>query len=270
MTILTEGCYNFEVPKIKRRPYQSLVRQRQADDTRRRIVEATRQLLQSEGYAGMTIEAIAQRAEVSAQSVYAIFKSKTGILIALLDQSTFGPEYEEIVKQTLSASDPETRLRLAAGVARQIRGVQSAVFDLMRGAGVVAPELAKLEQQRERLRYEREEGMVTFLRSSGRLRPGLSRKTARDIFWMLTGGEVYRMLTSERGWSPQKYQDWLADTLVRSLLTPGRPSPARSRAVRRDSTGSRFEEGPRKWVKRRYRTVADSIQTDGSWPWDVA
>src|SRR2546426_12784178 len=86
---------------------------------------------------------------------------------------------------------------------------QSAAFELMRGAGVVAPELAKLEQQRERLRYDREERVITFLRNAGRLRPGLSHKTARDIFWMFTGGDVYRMLVRERGWSPQKYQDWL-------------------------------------------------------------
>lgn len=92
------------------------------------------------------------------------------------------------MRQAFGANDPETRLRLAAGVARQIRGAQSAVFDLMRGAGVVAPELAKLQQQRERLRYEKEEGMINFLRDSGRLRPGLSYKAARDIFWMLTGG----------------------------------------------------------------------------------
>jgi len=210
------------LPKTKQRAYKSLVRQRQAEDTRRRIVEATGRLLQSEGYAGMTIEAIAHRAEVSAQSVYAIFKSKTGILIALLDQSTFGSDYEKVVRQAVSESDPETRLRLAAVVARQIRGAQSAAFDLMRGAGVVAPELAKLQQQRERLRYEKEEGVITFLRESGRLRPGLSHKDARDIFWMLTGGDVYRMLVSERRWSPQHYQDWLADTLVHSLLSTGK------------------------------------------------
>ena len=138
--------------KTKMRPYKSLVRERQADDTRRRIVEAARQLLQTEGYDGMTIEAIARRAEVSAPSVYAIFKSKTGLLIALLDQSMFGADYEEVVRQTLSATDPETRLRRAAAVSRQIRCAQSAAFDLMRSAGVVAPELAKLEQQRERLR----------------------------------------------------------------------------------------------------------------------
>src|SRR5258708_8442932 len=107
------------MPKIKKRLYKSLVRQRQAGATRLRIVEATRQLLQTEGYAGMTIEGIAQRAEVSAQSVYAIFKSKTGILTELLDQSTFGADYEDAVRQALSASNPETRLRLAAPISPQ-------------------------------------------------------------------------------------------------------------------------------------------------------
>jgi AcrR family transcriptional regulator len=208
--------------KVRKRPYKSLVRQRQAGDTRRRIVEATRQLLLSEGYAGMTIESIAQRAEVSAQSVYAIFKSKTGILTELLDQSTFGADYDEAVGLALGATVPETRLRLAAPIARQIHDAQSAVFDLLRGAGVVAPELAKLERQRENLRYERQEAMIISLRDAGRLRPGLEHATARDIFWMLTGRDVYRMLVRERGWSSQKYQDWLADTLVRSLLTPGK------------------------------------------------
>ncbi len=219
------------MPKIKKRLYKSLVRQRQAGDTRLRIVEATRQLLQSEGYAGMTVEGIAQRAEVSAQSVYAIFKSKTGILTELLDQSTFGPDYEDAVRRALSASDPETRLRLAAPIARQIHDAQSATFDLLRGAGVVAPELAKLERQRERLRYERQERMITSLRDARRLRPALDYTTARDIFWMLTGRDVYRMLVRERGWSSQKYEDWLADTLVHSLLTPEGLRPSRRRPV---------------------------------------
>jgi AcrR family transcriptional regulator len=216
------------VAKIKTRPYKSLVRQRQAGDTRRRIVEATRQLLQSEGYAGMTIEAIAQRAEVSAQSVYAAFKSKTGILTELLDQSAFGADYEDAVHQALSASEPEDRLRLTARIARQIHDAQSAAFDLLRGAGVVAPELAKLEQQREGLRYERQEQMIISLREAGRIRPELDYGTARDIFWMFTSRDVYRMLVRERGWSSHKYQDWLADTLVHSLLIPVRPKPVRS------------------------------------------
>ena len=206
--------------KTKKRPYRSLVRERQASDTRVRIVEATRQLLQSDGYAQMTIDAIAQRAEVSAQSVYAIFKSKTGILRELLDQAAFGPDYESAVQRALSARDPVTRLRLAAPIARGIHESQSATLDLLRGAGVVAPELAKLERQKECQRYERQEGTIALLRDSHKLREGLDYTTARDIFWTLTGRDVYRMLVQERGWSAQKYQDWLSDILVRSLLTP--------------------------------------------------
>jgi AcrR family transcriptional regulator len=218
--------YFLWLPQTTRSPYKSQVRERQAADTRRRIVVATLKLLQKEGYAGMTIEAIARRAEVSAPSIYAIFKSKTGILAELLDQSTFGPKYDEAVRRALSETDPETRLRLAAPIARQIHDAQSATFDLLRGSGVVAPELAKLEHQRECLRYERQERMIISLREARRLRPDLDYTTARDIFWMLTGRDIYRMLVRERGWSSQKYEDWLADALVRSLL--GAPRKTRN------------------------------------------
>jgi AcrR family transcriptional regulator len=198
-------------------------------------VEATRRLLRSKGYAGTTIEAIAQGAGVSAASVYSIFKSKTGILTALLDQSTFGPGYEEAVRQALSAGEAETRLRLAAGIARQIHDAQSAIFDLLRGAGVVAPELAKLEQQRESLRYERQERMIVSLREARRLRPELDYASARDIFWMLTGRDVYRMLVRERGWTSEKYQNWLADTLISSLITTPKANPARKPGTKQHS-----------------------------------
>ena len=206
------------MPKSVRRAYKSLTRQRQAHETRGRIVEATRQLLEAEGYAGMTVEAVARRAEVAVQTVYAVFGSKTGILAELLNQTTFGSDYEDTVRQTLEEKDPEKRLRGAARIARQIHDAQRAGFDLLRGAGVVAPELARLEQERERIRYEREEAMILSLRDAKRLHPGLSYRAARDILWTLTGSDVYRMLVRERGWSSQKYQDWLADTLVHSLL----------------------------------------------------
>ncbi len=224
------------MPKIKKRLYTSPVRQRQAGDTRRRIVEATRHLLESEGYAGMTIEAIARRAEVSAQSVYGIFKSKTGILVELLDQAAFGADYEDSVRQAMSTTDPESRLRFAARIARQIHDAQSITFDLLRGAGVVAPELAKLEQQREDLRYKRQEMMIISLREDASLRAGLDHRTARDILWMLTGRDVYRMLVRERGWSAEKYQDWVADALVQSLLTQGSADPVRSRGTKSGSS----------------------------------
>jgi len=170
----------------------------------------------------MTIEEIARRAQVSAQSVYAIFRSKTGILTEILDQASFGTEYEQAVRQALGAVVPEDRLWYAARIARQIHDAQKTTFDLLRGARVVAPELAKLEERGERLRYKRQKQLIELLRTAGRLRRELSIRKTRDVFWMLTGREVYRMLVRERGWSSQEYEKWLAGTLVETLLTARR------------------------------------------------
>jgi len=71
----------------------------------------------------------------------ALFKSKIGILTELLNHATFGPDYEEAVRQAIGASEPETRLRLAARIARKIHEPLSATFDLLRGA-VVAYRIA--------------------------------------------------------------------------------------------------------------------------------
>jgi hypothetical protein len=90
------------------------------------------------------------------------------------------------------------------------------------GSGMVAPELAKLQQQRERLRYEKEESMINFLRDSGRLRPGLSHKAARDVVWMLTEGcvphagvgasVVSSVVPGLAGRHPGAFPAWLRET----------------------------------------------------------
>jgi AcrR family transcriptional regulator len=194
------------------------MRQRQAEETKQRIVAASRKLLKSKGYSGMTIEAIANKAEVAVPTVYAVFGSKIGILAELMDEATFGPDYEQLVRQALETEEPHKRLRFAARIARRVHDAASSTFDLMRGAGVVAPEFAELEKKRESHRYAAQESMIDFLGRSGRLRPGVNKQAARDILWALTGRELYRMLVRERGWTSQNYEDWLGETLTTSLL----------------------------------------------------
>jgi AcrR family transcriptional regulator len=166
----------------------------------------------------MTIDAIAQEAQVAAQTVYAVFGSKTRILAELLDQTSFGPDYQELVRQARETVEPVARLHFAARIARQVHDTQSPAFDLLRGAGVVAPDLAQLEKEREDRRYGMQEGVVICLSRSGRLRAGLDFASARDVLWSLTGRELYRMLVRERNWPSQAYEDWLAETLVAALL----------------------------------------------------
>ncbi len=200
------------------RPYLSQVRQQQAENTRGRIADAAHRLVTTKGYAGMTVDALAKKAGVAPQTVYAVFGSKRGVLAELMDRATFGPEYQELVAKALETTQPGARLRFAARIARQTHDAQNATQDLVRGAGVVAPELSALERDRESRRYDAQQPMIESLAEHGYLRRDVPAAAARDILWTLTGRDIYRMLVSERGWSSEQYESWLGDQLVAGLL----------------------------------------------------
>jgi AcrR family transcriptional regulator len=202
----------------KKRAYQSVVRQRQADDTRSRITASARKLLEEHGYAGMTVEAVAQEAGVAVPTVYAVFGSKTGIVSEILDAARFGESYQDLVREASQTPEPRERLKFAARIARRIYESEHAVMDLLRGAAAVAPVLAQAESERECTRYDAQRGMIRFLIRSHSLRAGLTEQQARDILWSLTSRDLYRMLVRDRGWTAQEFEAWLANMLVDALI----------------------------------------------------
>jgi type VI protein secretion system component VasF len=60
--------------------------------------------------------------------------------------------------------------------------------------------------------------MAGMLAERGLLRPGLSADDARDIVWTLCSLAVYDLLVVERGWSSERYQEWLSSSLAAGLL----------------------------------------------------
>jgi AcrR family transcriptional regulator len=196
------------------------MRQRQAEETRRRIAEAAHRLFVTRGYAGTTIQAVARKAGVAVQTVYAVFASKRGLLTDLMDRATFGPAYQKLVSQALATEDPVARLRIAARIARQVHDSWRGEIELLRGAGVVAPELAALERERESRRFEAQKPVIDHLAETERLRRDLEVSEARDVLWALTGRELYRNLVAQRSWSSDRYESWLGDLLVSALVMP--------------------------------------------------
>jgi AcrR family transcriptional regulator len=172
----------------------------------------------------MTIDAIAQRAEVSPQTVYAVFRSKAGILAELMDRTSFGTGYQDLVRQAKEKEFPPDRLRFAARIARHVFESQSETIDLLQGASLVTPELADLIKERECRRYENQKDMIEFISQKGWLHPDIDFAEARDILWAFTSRELYGMLVRRRAWSPQQYEEWLGNLLVSGLLK--RPKPA--------------------------------------------
>jgi hypothetical protein len=75
-------------------------------------------------------------------------------------------------------------------------------------------------REKERLRYERQAGLIKLLEKKSALRPDLTAAAAHDILWTLTSYEIHRCLVVERKWSADRYEKWLGDTLVLTLLKP--------------------------------------------------
>ena len=204
--------------KPKRRRYDSSARRTQASLTRRRILDAARSLFASHGLDRVTIDAVASGAGVSAATVYAAFRSKAGILKALMEESLFNDRYQALVERTRHVTDPVELLHMTASIARAIYDGEKAQLGVIRGASAFSAELREVEQQFERARSDLQAARAERIARKGTVKPGLGLQQVRDILWMLTSRDPYRMLVVERGWTPDAYERWLADTLVRTLL----------------------------------------------------
>jgi AcrR family transcriptional regulator len=193
----------------EKRVYESPARQQQAVETRARIAAAARRLLEETGYAGMTIPAVAKVAGVAVPTVYSIFGSKKGIVSELLDAARFGEGFQTLLAEARKVTDPMVLLDFPPRFSRRIYEAEIPVENLLQGAGMVAPELAAVEDERNCQRYDSQVMVVDALERGGLLRPGLSRGAARAILWSLTSREMFRMLVRERGWTADEYEEWL-------------------------------------------------------------
>jgi AcrR family transcriptional regulator len=207
-------------PSPAGRAYSSPARERQKDQTRDRILDAARSLFLKQGFDQTTIGSIAKEAGVAGPTVYAALGSKRGIVAELLTRARYSKAYAELVQEAMKEPDPERRIRYVARIARQVYDGERSEIDLLRGAGVVSPDLSDAEL--EKRRYAGQKKLIDYLQEHGRLRPGLSNTQARDILFAMSARDLYRQLVIERGWDSQQYQDWLAETLVSALFAKER------------------------------------------------
>ncbi len=217
---------------VKRRRYTSPRRSSQAQETRRLVLAAARERFLSAGYAGTRLADVAHDAGVAEPTVYAVFGSKRGLLMAVIGAAVGGdaapvalldrPEWQAV----LAEPDPRRLLErfCRLNTASTARGW--ALIELARGAAAVEPELAALAEQGAASRWADYQRVVAALAQRGGLRAGLSREAATDLLWVQCASEFYRMLVIVRGWAVERYEQWLVETLVAVLL----PDDARGAA----------------------------------------
>ena len=192
-------------------------RQRQAQETKDRVVAAARLLMAREGWAATTIEAIATEAGVAPQTIYAAFGNKRALLTGMRDVMLRGSQIPELMARAAEESDAARRRELWAQLIRQQMETSYDVISIHRQAASADPKVAveyrKVLDNRARAFGE----FIHGLRAD--LAPGLDERAATDILWCFSNEEIYRELVQERGWSVDRYERWLTGTLVAQLLT---------------------------------------------------
>jgi AcrR family transcriptional regulator len=192
--------------------------------TSSRLLAASRELFLEHGYARTTIEAIAARAGVSAQTVYNQFGTKCDLLAAVLDRAIVGDASPVavierswfVVGEDEQAADAIARFA-KAGTAILAR--VAPVYDVIRSASAL-PEVRQLLAENRRRRRADQRHLVDALAATGQLRPDLDADHAADVVYGLVNEDVYLLLTGDCRWSRRRFTAWIAETMRHELM-PG-------------------------------------------------
>lgn len=195
------------------------------------MVDAARELFLERGYVATTIDAVSERADVPAPTVYRLFSSKLGILHALLDTSIGGDDQPIPVQQRTEVvallDEPDARTLLAGfvGIAVAINVRSNDLYQILWSASASDPAAAALFADYQRQRAEGQGRFARSLAAAKALRPGLRERDAADLIHALASPELYRLLVADKGWTIRRYERWLLETLMAQLLddAPGEP-----------------------------------------------
>ena len=206
------------------RAYRSERRDSQARETRRAVVAAARGLFIEAGYGATTMQEIADRAGVSVQTVYAVFRNKRAVLDSALDTSIAGDDEPVAINDrdwmhaVFTHPDPAVRLASYAAAVCRIHDAAADMFAVVRAAAACDPDLRSFAEMTESRRRAGASSVVAGLIEIGGLRSGLDELMAVDILWMLNSADVFLLLVRRSGWSLERFELWLAQTMQEQLL----------------------------------------------------
>jgi AcrR family transcriptional regulator len=212
---------------VKPRSYDNARRAAAARRTQQRVVEVAHRLLLERGYAGLAMADLAEEAGVSVPLLYKVFGPKPQLVKRVYDVLLAGdvdpvPVAERPALQALAAEpDPRGKLARYAALGRAMAERAGPLTSaLLAAARAGEPDLQAFAATIDRERLAGAAALATHLAETGALAPDLTVERARDLIWLHTAPDTYRLLVLERGWALEEYEQWFATSLAAALL-PG-------------------------------------------------
>lgn len=208
-----------------KRRYDASRRRRAAAVTRKRIMEAARTLFIRDGYAATPVSAIAARAGVSPDTVYAAVGTKPAVFRELIELALSGgeevvpgPDRDYAVRMR-AEPDVVGKLAIYAEAVTAIQLRLAPLFVALRHASATDEQLAVLWAEISQRRARNMRLLAADLAETGRIRPDLTQDEVADVIWTMNSAEFFSQLVYERGWTADRFQEWLVDAWSRLLLS---------------------------------------------------
>ena len=205
-----------------KRTYDASRRRAQARDTQRTVLRAAHDLFVEQGYGRTTIRQVADRAGVSPETIYATFKNKATLLHRTWDVTVGGDDDEVLlherpeVKAIRAEPDLARRFALHARFSTATARRMTPFVRSVQGAAASEPSAAAMAAEMERQRLEGISVMAREAAATGQLK--VTEEECRDLIWATTDGHLWHQLVVGRGWSDEKYADWLGRTWIALLV----------------------------------------------------
>src|SRR4051812_5643810 len=163
-----------------KRAYDASRRRAAADRRRLEILAAARDLFTEGGYAATSVQAVADRAGVSLDTVYASVGRKPQLLLAVHDMALAeGPapvpaEQRDYVRAVRAAPTAEAKIRTYAEALARVLPRTVPIMTALREAGASEPDCAAQHDALSERRAANMRLLVADLRATGELRTDLS------------------------------------------------------------------------------------------------
>lgn len=178
------------------RPYNMEKREAATNETRLRILEATRQILADESEAALSMEAIARRADVSRLTIYYQFKSRPGLLEALYDYLAMRGNMRRM-GEVFREPDPYVALDKVVSVFVGFWSSDRLVIRRLRAMASLDPEIAQgIESRDARRRHIAREILKRMMVSEKKKYGEEQLNAAANVIAMLTGFATYDALAT--------------------------------------------------------------------------
>jgi AcrR family transcriptional regulator len=208
---------------VKRRSYDSSRRRAQAEETRASIIRTARDLFVERGYGHTTLADVARAAGVSVETIHKSVGTKAELLHRAWDITVGGDDQDVVFHERPEVlairNEPDLRRRLMLHAAFSTRTAQRiAPFQLMVMAAAGSdPAAAAMLEEMGRQRLVGIGVMAAGAAATGQL--AVTEEECRDVIWSMTDGMLWHRLINERGWSNERFAEWLGRVWVDRLVS---------------------------------------------------